>query len=89
MDAARYSCGTKGGPGGSGGNGGNASSGLGCVNEGFVQIIVFEADMDLLMMLSPILVDGGLGGKAGRNGGAGCGGPGGRLGSSHSWTTTS
>jgi len=45
--------------------------------------------MDLLMMISPILVDGGLGGKAGRNGRAGSGGPGGRGGSSHSWTTTS
>ena len=89
MDATRYSCGTNGGPGGSGGNGGNASSGLGGGNGGFVQIIVSEADMDLLLMLSPILVDGGLGGKAGRNGRAGCGGPGGRGGSSHSWTTTS
>ena len=48
MDATRYSPGTNGGPGGSGGNGGNATNGSNGGAGGFVQIIVSEADMDLL-----------------------------------------
>lgn len=44
--------------------------------------------MDLLLMLGPILVEGGCGGSSGRNGRGGSGGPGGPGGSGHSWTTT-
>ena len=56
---------------------------------GFVQVIVSEVDMDLLLLLAPILVQGGRGGSRGTNGHGGQGGPGGRGGSSHSWTTHS
>ena len=89
MNATQYSCGTNGGPGGPGGNGGNGTSGGHGGNGGFVQIIVSEADMDLLLMLGPILVSGGKGGAAGENGHGGRGGPGGSGGNSYSWTTTS
>lgn len=56
MNATRHSCGTNGGPGGPGGNGGNALSGAHGGNGGFIQIIVSEADMDLLLMLAPLKV---------------------------------
>jgi hypothetical protein len=88
MNATRHSCGTNGGPGGPGGNGGNATSGAIGGNGGFVQIIVTEADMDLLLMLAPIKVRGGRGGEPGFNGHGGSGGPGGMGGFSHSWTTS-
>lgn len=88
MDATRYSSGTSGGPGGPGGNGGNGTSGADGGDGGFVQIIVAEADMDLLLLLGPILVEGGSGGKPGKNGRGGCGGPGGRGGSSYTYSTT-
>ena len=89
MDATRHSSGTNGAPGGPGGNGGNSTNGAHGGNGGFVQIIVAEADMDLLLMLAPILFQGGHGGEAGYNGTGGRGGPGGMGGSSYSWTTTS
>jgi hypothetical protein len=88
MDAGRYHNGTSGGPGGSGGNGGNGTSGSNGGEGGFVQIIVTEAEMDLLLMLAPIKVHGGKGGAAGRNGVGGAGGPGGRGGRPHTYSTT-
>lgn len=89
MNATQYSCGTNGGPGGPGGNGGNGTNGGHGGNGGFVQIIVSEADMDLLLMIAPIKIKGGRGGDSGLNGHGGSGGPGGQGGSSYSWTTTS
>eukprot|EP00347_Sterkiella_histriomuscorum_P009341 403341583 len=89
MNATRYTNGTNGGSGGNGGNGGNGTSGAHGGKGGFVQIIVSEADMDLLMMLGPICIEGGRGGSAGRNGHGGAGGPGGRGGSSYTYSTTS
>ena len=45
--------------------------------------------MDLLLLLGPILIQGGKGGRAGVNGSGGAGGMGGMGGASYSWTTTS
>ena len=59
MDANSHQCGSNGGPGGPGGNGGNASNGAHAGAGGFVQIVVAEVDMDLLLMLGPILIEGG------------------------------
>lgn len=43
--------------------------------------------MDLLILLAPILIQGGNGGHAGSNGHGGCGGRGGRGGSSYTYST--
>ncbi|CDW71365.1 UNKNOWN [Stylonychia lemnae] len=88
MDATRFTNGTNGGSGGNGGNGGNGSSGGHGGKGGFVQIIVAESDMDLLLLLGPIKIKGGPGGELGRNGHGGCGGRGGRGGSSYTYSTT-
>ena len=45
--------------------------------------------MDLLLLLGPILIQGGKGGRAGVNGSGGAGGMGGMGGASYTWTTTS
>ena len=64
-DADSMRNGTDGGPGGKGGNGGNGTSGANGGDGGFVQITLSEEDMDLLILLGEIKVNGRKGGLRG------------------------
>ena len=81
--------GTNGGQGGYGGNGGNGSNGADGGDGGFVKITVSEKDMDLLILIGSVKVNGGKGGSKGLNGKGGLGGPGGKGGDPYSWTSSS
>ena len=86
-DATRFSHGTNGGPGGHGGHAGNPSDGANSGDGGYVELVVDENDLGLLMLLKGDLSAGNIG-FAGRPGRGGVGGKGGRGGSSYHWTET-
>jgi hypothetical protein len=75
--------GTDGGPGGSGGIAGDGTSGANGGNAGEIKLYIEEEDMDLLLTVDSLGVQGGRGGKAGLNGAPGAGGLGGRGGASY------
>lgn len=62
MNATRSSPGTNGSNGGNGGRGGHGTSGSNGGNGGTVILSVREYDMDLLIFVQHILVNGGIGG---------------------------
>ena len=85
ISATRYTRGTDGQAGGNGGNAGHGSSGANGGSAGELTIMVKEPDMDLLLALNPLLVQGGHAGNAGVNGVPGAGGNGGAGGAPYTW----